>query len=111
MTTETHHAKITLSVPFTIKQEGAWYICSCHVLDVHSQGQTIDEAKRNFETTLSLFVDGCLEMGTLETVLRDCGFKPDHDVHDETTDASMINIPIHLLSSMSVGNAAQNRTH
>lgn len=71
-------AEIELSVRIRLRvhleQEGEWWVATCRQLGVASQGATPAEARKNFSEALSLFVVGCLEMGTLETVLRDAGF-------------------------------------
>ncbi len=65
-----------LSVPVVLKQEDKWIIASCLELDVHSQGKTEHMALKNITEALSLFVQSCYERGTLEQVLKDCGFEP-----------------------------------
>ncbi len=59
-----------------VKQEGKWYIASCLPLDVHSQGHDEGEALRNLAEAIKLFVESCYERGTLDQVLKDCGFTP-----------------------------------
>lgn len=61
-------------LPFTIKKRKNWFVSSCPILDVHSQGETKDKAIENLIEALSLFFSTCIEMGTLEKVLRECGF-------------------------------------
>jgi len=65
-----------LQLPAEIKEKGKWFIANCPVLDVCSQGSTLEQAKKNLSETLSLFFISCYERGTLETVLHNCGFQP-----------------------------------
>jgi predicted RNase H-like HicB family nuclease len=63
-------------VPARIRKKGKWFISSCPLLDVHSQGHTRDEAERNLVDALASFLISCYERGTLGEVLRDAGFIP-----------------------------------
>ena len=56
------------------EKEGGYFVY-CPVLNVGSQGDTIAEAKKNIAEAALCFVDGCYEMGTLDKVLSECGFK------------------------------------
>jgi predicted RNase H-like HicB family nuclease len=63
-------------VPARIRKKGKWFISSCPLLDVHSQGHSRDEAERNLVDALASFLISCYERGTLGEVLRDAGFGP-----------------------------------
>ena len=63
-------------VPARIRKKGKWFISSCPLLDVHSQGHTRDEAERNLIDALTSFLIRCYERGTLDEVLREAGFVP-----------------------------------
>lgn len=65
--------KMKLPVKFVKKEE--WYVASCPVLDVFSQGRTQKKAKDNLHEAISLFLITCLEHGTLDDVLKNCGFR------------------------------------
>ena len=65
-------------LPVKITKRKNWYLASCPVLDVHSQGETERKAKKNLAEALTLFFISCFERGTLNKVLKDCGFKPVH---------------------------------
>ena len=56
---------ITLHLPIRIIQKEQWYVASCSMLDVHSQGDTAEQAKTNLSS--------CFERGTLEAVLKEKG--------------------------------------
>jgi predicted RNase H-like HicB family nuclease len=72
-------------VPARIRKKGKWFISSCPLLDVHSQGHTSDEAQRNLVDALSSFLISCYERGTLDEVLRDAGFVPVADTRAPET--------------------------
>jgi len=42
---------------------------------VHSQGKTEVQAKKNLIEALSLFLESCHERGTLDAMLKECGFE------------------------------------
>ncbi|MBW1729791.1 MAG: hypothetical protein JRH08_03785 [Deltaproteobacteria bacterium] len=67
-------------LPIKVRKRKNWYLASCPVFDVHSQGETERKAKKNLAEALSLFLISCFERGTLDQVLKDCGFKPAHPV-------------------------------
>jgi predicted RNase H-like HicB family nuclease len=62
-------------LPIKIKKKPGVYVSSCDVLDVHSQGYTEAAARKNIEEAVRLFITGCFEMGTLDEVLKECGFQ------------------------------------
>ena len=67
--------EMRLELPFEISQEGKWYIATCPVLDVCSQGESLEQAKENLAEALTAFLVSCFERGTLDAVFKQCGFK------------------------------------
>ena len=65
-----------LHLPMEIRKKRKWFIANCPVVDVCSQGTTEDQARKNLTDTLILFFMSCYERGTLDAVLRSCGFIP-----------------------------------
>lgn len=65
---------INFNLPISIKKKGKWYIASCLVLDIFTQGETTSKAKSNLNDAISLFITSCLERETLDAVLKECGF-------------------------------------
>jgi predicted RNase H-like HicB family nuclease len=62
-------------VPARIRRKGKWFISSCPLLDVYSQGHTRGEAEHNLDA-LTSFLISCYERGTLDEVLREAAFVP-----------------------------------
>jgi predicted RNase H-like HicB family nuclease len=58
----------------TVKRQGNWFIAHCPPLDVTTQGRTEREAKQNLMEACELFLESCLERGTLDQALRELGF-------------------------------------
>ncbi len=56
-------------------QEGKIFITYCPELDVSSCGDTVEEARAHLRTAVRLFVEEAEKMGTLDTILRESGFK------------------------------------
>jgi predicted RNase H-like HicB family nuclease len=63
-----------LTLPIKIKKEEGMFISCCTVLDIYSQGETEAEAKKNIIEATRLFITTCFERGTLDAVLKECGF-------------------------------------
>jgi predicted RNase H-like HicB family nuclease len=88
--------KLTLSLPFTIKKREKWYLSCCPVLDVFSQGETREKAIENLIEALELFILSCFERGTLDAVLKECGFSPVKRKRKSPDTDNYIDVPIHL---------------
>jgi predicted RNase H-like HicB family nuclease len=67
-------AQMEFSLPARIRKKGKWFISSCALLDVHSQGRTRQEAQRNLVDALASFLISCYERGALDDVLKEGGF-------------------------------------
>ena len=67
--------EIKIKLPVSTKKKAKGFISYCSVLDVYSQGSTEKEAKKNIMEALKLFLISCFERGTLDAVLKECGFK------------------------------------
>lgn len=71
--------QISLDLICTVKKDGAKrWVAHCPALDVASQGKTREDAKRCLEEAIELWVESCLERGTLEAALREVGFERVH---------------------------------
>jgi predicted RNase H-like HicB family nuclease len=67
---------IEFRLPARIRKKGKWFVSSCPSLDVHSQGHTKEQARRNLVDALVFFFESCFERGTLDAVLSEAGFVP-----------------------------------
>lgn len=65
-----------INLPATVRKKKNWFVSYCPILDVCSQGETKEKALKNLSEALRLFLVSCYERGTLDTVLRECGFEP-----------------------------------
>lgn len=68
-------AFLQYKLPVSIKKKGNWYVASCSILDVYTQGETERKARSNLVEALRLFLISCIERGTLDAVMKECGFK------------------------------------
>lgn len=56
-------------------QEGETYVAYCPELDVSSCGDTIERAKEMLRTAVRLFIEEAGNMGSLEDILEEAGYK------------------------------------
>ena len=68
--------QFNLHLPASVTKKRKWFVASCPILDVHSQGETEEQAKKNLAEALALFFISCHERGTLDAILKECGFMP-----------------------------------
>lgn len=92
---------ISIRLPIKITRKGKRFLASCSSLDVVTQGETQEEAKRNMGEALHLFFRSCIERGTLDAVLKQCGFTSISEYMSEIApDEEQIDVPLYLLSSL-----------
>jgi predicted RNase H-like HicB family nuclease len=93
--------EFSIRVALHLKKEGRWVIASAPALDVHSQGRTDEEAINNLSEAIRLFIGSCYERGTLDQVLKDCGFHSSHEKERLGLSAQgpVLDVPVHLLSN------------
>jgi len=93
---------ITFTLPIEIFREDEWYVANCPALNVASQGDTPEEAKAHLGEALLAFLESCLDHGTLEAVLQDCGFSPvptdNFNVVTVEPPEDTIDVPLYLLA-------------
>jgi predicted RNase H-like HicB family nuclease len=49
--------KITVPLPVFIAREGKWFVASCPLLDIATQGKTEEEVKSNMEDLIEEYFD------------------------------------------------------
>jgi len=90
--------EIKMQLPFSIRKQGKYYLSSCPILDVHSQATTEKMAQKNLVEAVSLFLISCFERGTLDSVLKECGFRTApvylRGKPRKVTDKGYIDVPI-----------------
>lgn len=65
---------ISYGLPVTIFREGAAFVAHSPALDLSSVGSSEEEAKRMFSEAVEIFFEELIEMGTLDSVLKDLGW-------------------------------------
>ena len=76
--------KLKLAVEFF--KEGDAFIAYSHSLDLSTHGATLSEAKKNFHEAVNLWIEACVEKGTLDKALIELGWvrrKSDHQMRLE----------------------------
>ncbi len=66
-----------LNIDYTVRiwREGEQYIAHAMPLDVSSSGPTPDDARRAVDEAVRGFVATCADMGTLNEVLEESGYR------------------------------------
>ncbi len=83
-----------ITLPLKIKKEEGLYISCVPVLDIYSQGVTKAEAKNNITEAVKLFFISCLERGTLDVALKECGLHVTKKRVAVPTNHDFIKVPI-----------------
>ena len=60
-----------MTVGSEVTREGDVYVSYCPALDLYSQGDTEEEASANLIEALQLFIQSCVERGTLDAVMKE----------------------------------------
>ena len=94
----TARVQVEFTVPAEVRQEGACFVAGCQPLDVFSQGETEESALVNLAEALQLFIESCYERGTLEQVLKDCGFRPEGNSASFKESGRMVRVPLPLVA-------------
>ncbi|MCY3853342.1 MAG: hypothetical protein OXG03_07225 [Gammaproteobacteria bacterium] len=84
-------------VPVRIKTDEVGYISHCPSLDVFSQGATEEEAINNLLEALKMFLASCYARGTLDEVLRECGFELCEE-SEPIEDGHILDVPLSLVA-------------
>jgi predicted RNase H-like HicB family nuclease len=66
--------EITIRLRCFVRSEREFWVAGCPSLDVFSQADTADEARRALREAVELWVESCLERETLEQALRQVGW-------------------------------------
>ncbi len=90
---------IKISVPVKIYKEDEVFVAFCPVFDVASQGCTEKEAKENITDAVRLFIETCIEMGTIKQVMKDCGFSKSAGITEEENGENNLNITLPYIAS------------
>lgn len=70
--------EIRLEVKLTgyVRRDGRKWTAVCPAVGVASQGRDRADAERCLQQAVELWIDSCVERGTLDQALRECGFRP-----------------------------------
>ena len=71
--------QISFCLSCTVKREAKdRWVTGCPALDVYSQGKTEEKAKQSLKDAIELWVEDCIERGTLDEALQEVGFSKVH---------------------------------
>ncbi len=91
-----------LEVPVEVYKGSIAFIARSPIFDVSSQGKTPKGAKKNLVDALILFLTTSFEMGTLDEVMKECGFNPRKAVSGKLRlkkDQELLSVPLPFLVS------------
>jgi predicted RNase H-like HicB family nuclease len=77
---KTREGKMRLRFPAVFFREGDVIVSLCPVLNVSSFGETEEGAERSLIEAVAAFIRGCNELGTLEEVLEESGYRRENEV-------------------------------
>ena len=63
-----------ISIPVQIIKEDNIFVAYTPALELCTQGDTYEEAEQMLGEAINIFFEECIERGTLEQVLKDCGW-------------------------------------
>ena len=64
-----------ISLPVTIFKEGKSYVAYSPALDLSTCASTYKKAQTRFSEIVEIFIEELMEMGTLDTVLKELGWQ------------------------------------
>lgn len=71
----TQKVEVEGSVPVIFLKEGRKFVAYTPVLELATCADTLDDAKKRFGEALEIFFEELVNMGTLEEVLAECGWR------------------------------------
>jgi predicted RNase H-like HicB family nuclease len=89
---------ISYELPVTIFREGNAFVAYTPALDLSSAGNTEEEAKKMFAESVETFFEELIELGTLDSVLKDLGWTKSHGAYQppEVVRQSLVNVMVPL---------------
>jgi predicted RNase H-like HicB family nuclease len=85
-------------LPVIFLKEKGQFVAYTPALDLSTSGKTLAQAERRFGEAAKIFFEECHKMGTLETVLRDLGWKKNRDTWMPpmaiVQDSRMVSVPL-----------------
>lgn len=95
-------AGLMVNLTVNVFQEGTQWVAYSPALDLSTCGDSIKEAQRNFAEAVDLFLEECRRKGTLETVLKACGWvrtskpKPHYEPPQSYVTNQSVCVPAHV---------------
>jgi len=74
-------ATVSVKLPMQIIKEDNVYVAYCPALEIATQGETFEEAEQMFDELVRIFIEEAYNRGTLDKVLKDCGWVESPDSH------------------------------
>jgi hypothetical protein len=86
---------IETKIPVFFFPDGTKVVAYSPAFDISTYGENAAEAKRRFGEAVAIFLKECAQMGTLEEVLDECGWrKPSQNPAKCSCEEELIKIPM-----------------
>jgi hypothetical protein len=93
--------RLAVSLPVLFIKEKRMFIAYTPALDLSASGSTMKYARRNFETSLRLFLEELVRVGTLDHVLRDMGWSKQRQQWQPPSEIQTVHyVPLHVPVSL-----------
>lgn len=92
---------LMVNLTVNVFQDGNQWVAYNPSLDLSTCGDTIKEAQRNFAEAVNLFLEECRRKGTLEVVLKSCGWvrtarpTPHYEPPQSYMTTQSVSVPVH----------------
>ncbi len=67
--------QVSVKLPMQVFREGNAFIAYCPALDISTSASTLPKVQEMFAELVRVFIDELINMGTLDKVLTQCGWK------------------------------------
>ena len=92
--------KIELQLSVLVFEQGDYFVAYCPSLELSSYGVNIEDAKVGFDDAMHIYLEHCIEHGTLKKDMEDHGWTIDPKTHKYAPPSEIkLNIPSGLLKT------------
>ncbi|MBI2094961.1 MAG: hypothetical protein HYT89_02205 [Candidatus Omnitrophica bacterium] len=69
-----HQITVKTQIPIFYLKEGKHFICYTPAFDLAASGETLEDAKKSFDTSYQLIIEETVKNGTVEEMLQNYGW-------------------------------------
>jgi predicted RNase H-like HicB family nuclease len=90
---------INVNIPVITREEDGVVVAECPLLDIVTQGNSVDDAKNNLVEAVGLFLGTCIEMGTFSQVMKECGLVKAPSQEDANDNTDHLEVPLPFIAA------------